>query len=220
MEYFNTYLNEISKQCNMLEGELNNINSSISKTENNINSNNEEIELLESSSVLLQEVSSTVKNQAKTYLEQIVTDALRYVHNDNCKFEIEFNSQRGMTNAEFYVVSEINGVTCKQIPQDSCGGGYIDVISTALRYAYNNIYNSPRINNAMILDEPGKLVSEQASVNFAEFIKQLGELFDKQTIMVTHNDSLKGIGDNTISFSKINNKSVVNYYNKGDKDND
>ena len=34
------------------------------------------------------------------------------------------------------------------------------------------------------------------------------------------NDSLKGIGDNTISFSKINNKSVVNYYNKGDKDND
>ena len=89
----------------------------------------------------------------------------------------------------------------------------MDVISTTLRYAYIKAFNSPAINNAIILDEPGKMVSEQASVKFAEFVKKISEMFDKQTIMVTHNESLELVADHGINISKNNNVSEVSYNN-------
>ena len=48
------------------------------------------------------------------------------------------------------------------------------------------------------------MISEKMSVKFAEYIKFLGSHYDRQTIMVTHNDSLANTGDLTYYVSKNN----------------
>lgn len=149
------------------------------------------------SSVALQSKQSIVK-----FLEDIVTDALRYISETDYSFKIEIDDAGKTYKCNFYLVEEVDGVISKQKPEDACGGGFIDIISTTLRYAYLSLYNSPKLMGSIILDEPGKMVSQDMSIRFAEFIKKLGEDFNRQTIMITHNENLKIIGDNEILITK------------------
>lgn len=157
---------------------------------------------------LLNNASKKARESAKAHLENIVTMALNTVHEEDCKFVIELDDQRGVPSAEFYVIKDVDGEISKQKPTYN-GGGYVDVIATALRFAYLKAFNNPKLNNAIILDEPGSMISELASIKFAEFVKKLSVMFDKQTIMVTHADSLKLVADNTILIDKINGESRV-----------
>ena len=48
----------------------------------------------------------------------------------------------------------------------------------------------------MILDEPAKHVSEEYIFNVGNFLKQTSEMFNRQIIMVTHNQHLSAISNN------------------------
>lgn len=204
------YLNKIKRKYNILDGEKKHIESLIDTTTKKLDKAKEESLNLSKTLSLLNETSNTAREKAKHHLEKIVTSALQYVHEDsNSKFEIELSQSRGVPSAEFYIVSEVNGQISRQKPTESCGGGFVDVISATLRNAYLKAFNDPCINNAVLLDEPGRMVSEEASIKFAQFIKELSVLFDKQIIMITHNDSLKTISDNDIKIQKVNTKSDI-----------
>lgn len=168
---------------------------------------------------LLSQVSKVAREKAKTHLESIVTEALRYILGQDYKFVIDLGESGGKPTCEFYVETTVNGEISRQKPEQACGGGVVDIISTALRYAYLEIFNDPTIKNkVVILDEPGKMVSEQASEKFADFIRYLGQTFDKQTIMITHNDSLMTVADQTFHVSNVNGKSQVSGGRVNDKD--
>jgi ABC-type lipoprotein export system ATPase subunit len=65
------------------------------------------------------------------------------------------------------------------------------------------LFNDPKIQcGTVFLDEPGKMIDEQRSIKFAEYIKELGKNYNKQTIMITHNTSLKDIADQTYYVSQ------------------
>lgn len=162
---------------------------------------NSEIEICDKAAMLLTTVSVDAKRAITKFLEDIVSDALKFISEKDYTFEIEIDDTGKSIRCEFYVVETINGKTSRQKPQDSCGGGFVDIISTTLRYAYLNLY-SPKLNGPIILDEPSKMVSQEMSIKFAEFIKRLGEDFGKQTILVTHNQSLTNAADNTIIITK------------------
>lgn len=204
-------INKFKENVLLEEAKEKAIHQNIEEYSNKLNIISNEYEILLKTQELLNKTSSFSRENAKKHLENIVTMAINEVHDDNCKFEIELSNQRGVPSAEFYVVQEIDGVISKQRPQDSCGGGFIDVISTALRFAYLKAFNTPKLNNAIILDEPGSMVSESASIKFAEFIKKLSELFDKQTILITHNENIKAVADNSILIRKINGESTIEY---------
>jgi DNA repair exonuclease SbcCD ATPase subunit len=153
------------------------------------------IEICDKAVMMLTEVSLKAKQSITMFLEDLVTDALSYISEGQYKFEIDLDSTEKSSKCEFYIVEEIDGETSKQKPQDACGGGFIDIISTTLRYAYLNLYNNPTLMGPVILDEPGKMVSAEMSVRFGEFIKRLGDEFDRQTIIITHNDNLTNIAD-------------------------
>ena len=193
----------VKANYNMALGEKKKIESDIKKDSIAITSM--EIISLQETEVLnlLNLVSNQAREKAKVQLETVVTEALKYISDGDYEFQIDM-LDRGKPQCEFYVVSHFNGVESKQRPQDACGGGFVDIISTALRYVYLNAFSSPIINNAAILDEPGKMISEIASVRFAEFIKFLGTSFDRQTIMITHNDSLLNIGDKNYVVNNVN----------------
>lgn len=150
-----------------------------------------EIADCDKAAIMLTTISLEAKQSITMFLEDIVTDALQFISQGQYSFEIDIDEKK----CEFYIVETIDGVQSKQKPQDSCGGGFIDIISTTLRYAYLNLYNNPQLMGTIILDEPGKMVSAEMSVKFGEFIKKLGEDFDRQTIMITHNDNLTNIAD-------------------------
>ena len=58
------------------------------------------------------------------------------------------------------------------------------------------------MSGTLFFDEPGKMISEQMSVKFAEYLKFLGNHYNRQTIMITHNNNLSSVSDRTFVVAK------------------
>ncbi|MBA4494419.1 ATP-binding protein [Paenactinomyces guangxiensis] len=165
-------------------------------------------DLLDKVRVLLQISSEHARLQAKQQLETLVTNALQYVFGSAFRFEIELSDHGGNPTADFYVVTEWEGQTIKNKPQDSRGGGIVDVVSLALRIALIETVK-PRLPGPIILDEPGKHVSEDYIVPMIEFLKSVGETFGRQIILVTHNTDLTESADTAYHVRLSGGKSEV-----------
>ena len=157
--------------------------------------------------VVLTQAATTSRDNARSHFEKIVTDALQFVtQSTDYEFVIQELTGRAKASYEFYIKSTVNGVECMQKPEDANGGGFVDIISVAAKYAYLEIFNDPKImSGTLLFDEPGKMISEQMSIKFAEYIKFLGNHYGRQTIMVTHNDNLSNVADKTFLVQKNSN---------------
>lgn len=153
----------------------------------------EEVELLSKVSALLHKTSEYAREQAKFQIESLVTKCLQYVFETDIEFLVEIDEQRGKSSAEFYVVNTIDDIILKTKPELSRGGGVVDIVSLALRIAFLQTHK-PKIQGPLILDEPAKHVSDEYIYNVSEFLSQTSELFERQIIMVTHNNHLASIG--------------------------
>lgn len=162
---------------------------------------------LEKVIIILTQAATTSRDNARAHFEKIITDALQFVsQSKDYEFVIKELTGRAKASYEFYIKSTVNGVECIQKPEDANGGGFVDIISVAAKYAYLEIFNDPKIMSGTLLyDEPGKMISEQMSIKFAEYIKFLGNHYGRQTIMVTHNDNLSNVADKTFVVRKNHN---------------
>ncbi|MBS4535985.1 ATPase [Clostridium sp. D2Q-14] len=158
-----------------------------------IKSIEQNIDILEKTNILLQKTSEYAREQAKKQIEGLVTNCLQYIFDENIEFEIDIQEAYGKPSAEFYVVTKSDEII-KTKPEESRGGGVIDIISLALRIAFLHIHK-PEIYGPLILDEPAKHVSEDYIFNVSEFLKEVSEMFNRQIIMVTHNNHLASIAD-------------------------
>jgi DNA repair exonuclease SbcCD ATPase subunit len=109
-------------------------------------------------------------------------------------FQIELEEHGNKAVAEFYVVSEYEGVKVKTRPQDSRGGGVVDIVTLALRVGLIETIQPKRVG-PLLLDEPGKHVSGDYVLYLYEFLKSLSTMFNRQIIMITHNYHLAQSGD-------------------------
>ncbi|MDO5300932.1 MAG: ATPase [Tissierellia bacterium] len=181
-----TLQREIGKR-QVLEDELERISGEIQNLE-------AEEKLLEEVVILLQKTAEYARDQAANQVEELVTRCLAYILENDARFSVEFSESRGLPIAEFFVISDYGDATVKTKPERSRGGGVVDVVSFALRMAFLEIHR-PALKGPLFLDEPGKHVSEDYIFNFGEFIKECAQLFDRQIIMVTHNDHLSQMSD-------------------------
>lgn len=165
-----------------------------------------EVELIEKVSILLQNTSEFARNQARLQIETLVTNCLQFIFENNIEFKIEIEELYNKPNAEFYVITNFDDSTIKTKPELSRGGGVVDIISLALRIAFLQIHK-PRIEGPLILDEPAKHVSEDYIFNVADFLKKSAEMFNRQIIMVTHNDHLSAIGTTSYKVTMDGSKS-------------
>lgn len=179
-----------------------------SKVEESLKSTAKYMEVLEKSRVLLQKVSEFAREQARERIESLVTDCLQYIFESDIEFKIEINEVRGKPEAEFFVLSRINGETVKTKPQEARGGGVVDIISLALRIAMLQS-GSLAIKGPIILDEPAKHVSDEYIVRVAEFLKHISTSFDRQIVMVTHNRHLSEIADKSFKVEMVDGISHV-----------
>lgn len=167
-----------------------------------------EIELLEKVVTLFQKTSEFARNQAKTQIENLVTKCLQYIFESNVKFAIEIEDLRNKANAEFYVIDETEDLQIKTKPELSRGGGVVDIVSLALRIAFLQI-NKPKIEGPLILDEPAKHVSQEYINNVAEFLKQTSDIFNRQIIIITHDNYLSSLNDISYRVDLVDTISIV-----------
>lgn len=165
-----------------------------------------EIEDYTKARFLLQEAASFAREQARQNIEAWVTGALQYVFNtDDIAFRVLLSEKNNRPDADFYVVSHYDGVQVETRPQDARGGGVVDIVSLALRIALMES-GRQQVDGPLMLDEPGKHVSEEYGMMLAQFLKGVTQKTKRQVILVTHNHYLAESGDK--SYQVIQNQGV------------
>lgn len=137
---------------------------------------------------VFQLAAETAREQAKQSVERVVTWALQAVFGPEISFAVLIEPRRDQPEANFAVVSTYGGTTpVRTEPMEARGGGIVDVISLALRSV---LLERTRMGGPLVLDEPGKHVSEEYSRALGEFIRAISEDTGRQVILVTHNSEL------------------------------
>jgi len=176
------------------KGKMEQLNTRRQELEKALQKSLDNIDMLEKIRILLQKVSEYAREQSRQQIESLVTNCLQYIFDTNIEFRIEISEVRGRPEAEFYVISNIEGNVIRTKPQEARGGGVVDVISLAIRVAMLQS-GGIEADGPIILDEPAKHVSDEYIIQVAEFLKQVSRMFNRQVIMVTHNRHLSEIAD-------------------------
>jgi len=201
-------LSEAKNKLMMNKGRKEQLEEQLKSIEERLKMGEHDIDIFEQVRILLQKTSDYAREQSRVRIEALVTNCLQYIFDSSMEFKIEISEVRGRPDAEFYVVSQVNGETTKMKPQDARGGGVVDIISIALRLAMLQC-SSVDINGPIILDEPAKHVSDEFIIQVSEFLKQVSLMFNRQVIMVTHNRHLAEIADKAFKIELNDGKSTV-----------
>jgi len=187
-------LNLLDQQYLIRRGQKEQLEKELSEKQQKLQELSMEREKLEKTRYLLLIAGQYAREQAKKYLEDIATSTLQYVFGPEISLEIELSERAGANTAEFYVVSDYGSLKVKNRPEDARGGGVVDILSLALRIFLLSAVE-PKLEGPLLLDEPGKHVSEEFISSLAMFLKETSRHFNRQVIMVTHNQHLAGIAD-------------------------
>lgn len=207
VDFFKDKVKKFDDRVMLAEQKEQQIDQDIAALDKKIRGYIEQNDTLTKSIAIFNQAATVSRDTARKHFEQIVTNALQFItQSKDYEFIIQELTGRQKASYEFYIRSTVNGVECIQKPEDANGGGFVDIISTAAKYAYLEIFNDPKIMSGTLLyDEPAKMVSEQMSGKFAEYVKFLGTQYGRQTIMITHNEHLANIADRTFNVHKDNN---------------
>lgn len=181
----------------------------LSQKENQQVQLSKDIEELQAVNLLLEKCNITARETLKTEIETLVTSALQAVFEDPTRqFTIVFTPKRNQIEAEFFCSKQGQDDT-EQIKGDiknTYGGGVVDVVSIALRMILMELL---KINGPIVLDEPGKAVSKEFIPNFGRFLNSMCHRFNRQMILITHNDILANYGNKTIKVDIKNGTSKI-----------
>ena len=209
-----TRIENIQSTVDTEKGKREIIENNLRDINNNIDELKKDEDILTNVIILFQKTAEFGRNQSKTQIEELVTKCLQFIFESDIEFEIELSESRNIPNAEFYVTSNYaDNYSVKTKPEISRGGGVVDIVSIALRIAFIQIHK-PYIEGPILLDEPGKHVSDDYIFNLGEFLKQSSKMFRRQIIMVSHNNYLSEICDKSYT---INIKNGISYLEKSEE---
>lgn len=198
-------------EINKLKGRRDNTLESIANVNAKINKMNQESNDSKMVQNVLDEVGKQSRATAKAIFEKVVTDALQFSTRKSIKFIIEELGTRSKPSYEFYIETETMGVVSKK---NITSGGYMDICSNVLSASYYELFKDPVImNSSMLLDEPGKMISQEIDIRFAEYVKFIGKQFNRQPIMITHKDALSVVADKYWHVDNVNGVAVVTEQN-------
>lgn len=205
-------LNKLNNKILSDEGKIEILNDQLEKVEKKLEDKEKYSEILTQVSLLFQKTSEFAREQSKRQIEDTVTKCLQFIFETDIEFLIELSEARSVPIADFFVQSNyVEGYSIKTKPEIARGGGVVDIISLALRIAFLQ-QNQPILYGPLILDEPGKHVSNDYIFNLGEFLKQSSNIFNRQIIMVTHNPHLSQISDRAFQVRNKKGISEVSLY--------
>ena len=152
--------------------------------------------------VLFTKVSEFARQQTKMLIEQGVTAALQAIlGDDDIRFEVLIREIGNKPAADWAVVSAYADIEVSNTPEDSRGGGVVDIVSLALRLALLEL-SRPKPGGPVMLDEAGKHVSAEYAPNMAAFLKGYAQRTGRQIVLVTHQAPLAEVADRSYRVSK------------------
>ena len=161
---------------------------------------------LEQTNVVLQKMSTQQRESAKAKLEKLGTYALQYALSTDYEMKIYIEEIRKKPNAVVKIYNKKTGNETD--PIDGNGGGVIDIVSMALRLITMQMYE-PFTDGPLLLDEPFKMVSKEYVPMLSEFMKKVADDFNRQIILVTHNEFLSQMADKRIYVMLKDDESVI-----------
>lgn len=167
---------------------------------------NHKREIFEKATILLQKASETAREYIKNHFENLVSYALQAIYDEDYQFKIKFTTLRNAVNVQFFVITPKNSALLP--PQDSRGGGVVDVVSLALRIAMMEFY-SPRIEGPILLDESLKHLSAKHVPAAANFFKAIKERIHRQIIFVTHQRNFGDYADKIFKVEQSKGESKI-----------
>ncbi len=214
LEELNKKLEQINSKLNIEKGKLQVISQNFENTKKELDKEIKYEDLLTKVILLFQKTATYAREQSKRQIEDLVTRCLQFIFETDIEFLIELSEKRSVPNAEFYVRSNYDeGYSIITKPELERGGGVVDIISIALRIAFIQLHK-PVLQGPIVLDEPGKHVSEDYIFNLGDFLSKSSSLFKRQIIMVTHNAHLAQICDKSYSVDIKNGVSCVEEINE------
>ncbi len=214
LEELNKKLEQINSKLNIEKGKLQVISQNFENTKKELDKEIKYEDLLTKVILLFQKTATYAREQSKRQVEDLVTRCLQFIFETDIEFLIELSEKRSVPNAEFYVRSNYDeGYSIITKPELERGGGVVDIISIALRIAFIQLHK-PVLQGPIILDEPGKHVSEDYIFNLGDFLSKSSSLFKRQIIMVTHNAHLAQICNKSYSVDIKNGVSCVEEINE------
>lgn len=190
-----TALERLKERYNRRKGVFDQLRARSEELERKLAELKQKRDLLDKARVLLLEASAYAREQARQQVQAMVTNALQMVFGPDMEFHVKMEESHGRVEADYLVSSSYEGgARIENRPQDSRGGGVVDVVSLALRLALLEA-SRPAIQGPVVLDEPAKHVSDEYSTSVVEFLKGISRSFDRQVILVTHNAQLAEAGD-------------------------
>lgn len=214
LEELNKKLEQINSKLNIEKGKLQVISQNFENTKKELDKEIKYEDILTKVILLFQKTATYAREQSKRQIEDLVTRCLQFIFETDIEFLIELSEKRSVPNAEFYVRSNYDeGYSIITKPELERGGGVVDIISIALRIAFIQLHK-PVLQGPIVLDEPGKHVSEDYIFNLGDFLSKSSSLFKRQIIMVTHNAHLAQICDKSYSVDIKNGVSCVEEINE------
>lgn len=209
MEKLKEVYKEISQDYWVRKGEKEQLEAMLTAKKKDIALMEDQIYLYRQVSKVYQMAAEYARNRSKTAVENIVSRALRIVFPGDLSFAIEMEEKGDRAEANFLVTSTYGGdQIVSNEPQEARGGGVVDVIALALRIGLLETAGLPK-NGPLVLDEPAKHVSQEYSRHVAEFLNMVVQTFNRQIIMVTHNQYLADAGGKAYEVHIENGESIV-----------
>lgn len=168
--------------------------------------------VLEEANQILQATSEQARDLARKSVEAIVTEALRAVFGDaeNIKAKITFQEVRQKPEAELLVVTDTPEGEVEAPPEDSNGGGVVDVVTLATRLAEIELYADPQLQGTIWLDEPTRNISSpEYRQAVAQFLADYSRRFGRQMVIVTQHHETVYASDKAFTVQMVDGVSQV-----------
>ena len=176
LENLDNEVKELSGSIKTLEQQYTDSVQSLKELKELQNTNIKAVELLDF-------VQKVTKDLIKDTFENVTTQALQFIHqDDNYEFELDFGRRGAIPELNFKIktpdMQEAHSIL------DTRGGGTADVVSLALRLVLLEV---AKMKGFLFLDEPEKhLDSPETLQKMLEFIQEMQRETKRQIFWITH----------------------------------
>jgi DNA repair exonuclease SbcCD ATPase subunit len=208
LDQYTQSLQQMRAHYNVNKGQRDLLQSQLQTAQTELTQAKQDITTWESVQILLGKVSEFARTQILEHIQNTVSAALYAVFGEGYKFQIAMKTIGNQPAAEWQVVSSYGDTEVVSDPENSRGGGIVDVVSLALRLAMLELLR-PKPEGILMLDEPGKMISQQYAPNLAYFLKQYAAKMGRQILLITHNPVLAEVADRSYLVTQTDGVSEV-----------
>ncbi len=202
LEQLKERIDAARSECARMRGRLERLEEEKARREARSAELEREAETLEKVCDVFRAASESARERARRKVEAAVTDALQAVFGPGIRFKASVGNRGGRPYADFTIESEYGGARTETPILEARGGGVVDVASLALRTLAAVITSPGKV--PIVLDEPGKHLSEGYSAAFGELLKSISRETGRQFIVVTHDPRLAEMADRVYRVEQVN----------------